>query len=96
MEQEKELINNPIVAQPANQLGDQVAADTNSRGNDPEYQGQLVQRHLESPSVGESRSPDAQVEQPTRPINQNSVEQPVELRRSARIRAPVTRLGINE
>ena len=71
VQQENELINSPIVEQPADQLGDQVAPDTNSRENDPEYQGHLVQRQLESPSVGYSRSPDAEVEQTTRPINQN-------------------------
>ena len=65
MQQEKELIISPIVEQPADQLGDQVAPDTNSRENNPEYQGQLVQRQLESPSVGDSRSPDAEVEQAT-------------------------------
>ena len=96
VQQEKELINSPIVEQPDDQLGDQVVPDTNSRENDPEYQGQLVQRQLESPSVEESRSPDAEVEQATRPINQILVEESVELRRSTRIRAPVIRLGIDE
>ena len=94
--QEDGVINNPIVEQSADQLGVQAAPDTNSRENDPEYQRQLAQRQLEPHSVGESRSPDAEVEQATRPINQNSVEEPVELRRSARIRAPVIRLGIDE
>ena len=94
--QEDGVINNPIVEQSADQLGGQAAPDSNSRENDPEYQRQLVQRQLESHSVGESRSPDAEVEQATRANNQNSVEEPVELRRSARIRAPVIRLGIDE
>ena len=56
----------------------------------------MVQRQLEFPSVGEIRSPDAEVEQATRPINQKLAEEPVELRRSTRIRAPVMRLGIDE
>ena len=96
MEQKDGVINNPIVEQPADQLGNQVAPDTNSRKKDPEYQGQLVQRQLEPPSVGESRSPDAEVEQATHLVNQNIVEEPVELRGSTRIRAPVIRLGIDE
>ena len=94
--QEGGVINNPIVEQSADQLGDQAALDTNSRENDPEYQRQLVQRQVEPHSVGESRSPDAEVELATRPINQNSVQEPVELHRSARIRAPVIRLRIDE
>ena len=96
MEPEEKVISNPILEQPADQLSDQVTAEINSRENDPEYQGLLVQRLLDSPNVGESRSQDAEVEQATPPINQNSVEEPVEIRRSTRIRAPVIRLGIDD
>ena len=96
MEKEDGVINNPIVELPSDQLSDQVAPDTNSRENDREYQRQLVRRQLESPNVGESRSPDAEVEQATRRIHKNSMEEPVEPRRSTRIRAPVIRLGIDE
>ena len=89
VEQEEEVVNNPILEQPVEQLSDQAAPDTNSREIDLEHQKQLVQRKLESPSVGERTYADAQVEQATRPKNEISVEEPVELRRSTRIQAPI-------